>query len=86
MEVLSQHNEDGLREGFIRHFVDTTKPYYKERIAQKTEYRDGFFCDGYLWDCMLNPIITKEGKALDFLFQRGLFYVMWDVHSDDRVL
>ena len=86
MIILDSKKSDALRCNYIKNFVDTASTYYKENIEQKTMFSDGLCYTGYLWDCLLNPSIILENKAEQFLQKKRKIFIMWDIHSCDRIL
>lgn len=86
MIILDSKKSDVLRGNYIRNFVDTDSTYYKENIEQKTMFSDGLCYTGYLWDCLLKPSIILENKAEQILQEKRKIFIMWDIHSCDRIL
>ena len=86
MIILDNLKSDELRTKYIQNFVDTTKDYFVERIEQKTEFSDGLCYIGYLWDCLKNPKVISEAEASLILQGKQNLYIMWDIHSCERIL
>ena len=86
MIILDSKKSDALRGNYIKNFVDTDSTYYKENIEQKTMFSDGLCYTGYLWDCLLNPSIISESKADQLLKDKQKIFIMWDIHSCERIL
>ena len=86
MIILDSKKSDALRCNYIKNFVDTASTYYKENIEQKTMFSDGLCYTGYLWDCLLNLSIISESKADQLLKDKQKIFIMWDIHSCDRIL
>lgn len=86
MIILDTTKSDVLRRNYIKNFVDVASTYYKENIAQKTRFSDGLCYTGYLWDCLLNPCIILESEADRLLNEKRKVFIMWDIHSSDRIL
>lgn len=86
MNVLDNLQSDKLRSEYIRNFVDTTKEYYVNLIEQKTKFSDGVCYIGYLWDCLKNPQVIPEAEAKRILQEKQNIYIMWDIHSCERIL
>lgn len=86
MIVLDFFKSNEIRQQYIRSFVNTHSCYYRDRIEKKTEFSDGLHYDGYLWDCLLNPEIITESKAAQILNAVKNIFIMWDIHSCDRIL
>lgn len=86
MVILDSKESDVLRCNYIKNFVDTGSIYYKENIEQKTMFSDGLCYTGYLWDCLLNSSIILENKAEQLLQEKRKIFIMWDIHSSDRIL
>ena len=83
--VLDLKKSDELRDEYIKSFIDTSSSYYKENIKQKTLFNDGFCYSGYLWDCLLKPTVVTEYKAKQFLEGKEIIYIMWDIHSNEKI-
>lgn len=48
---------------------------------------DGWCYEGYLWDCLRSPVVIEHERALKNLRSSSeMRYVMWDVHSRDKIL
>ena len=86
MNILDAIKSDELRSEYIQSFVDTTKDYYLELIKHKTEFSDGLCYIGYLWDCLKNPKVISEAEASLILQGKQNLYIMWDIHSCERIL
>ncbi len=85
MVILDSKKSDDLRCNYIKNFVDTSSKYYKENIEHKTMFSDGLCYTGYLWDCLLNPSAILESKADQLLQEKRRIFIMWDIHSCDRI-
>ena len=83
--ILDSTKSEALRCNYIKSFVDTASAYYKDNIEQNTMFSDGLCYTGYLWDCLLNPKIILESKADQLLQEKRRIYIMWDIHSCDRI-
>lgn len=86
MNILDEVKSNQLRTEYILKFVDTTKDYFTERIEKKIRFSDGLCYTGYLWDCLKNPHILSETEADRILQKKNNVYIMWDIHSCDRIL
>ena len=77
-----------MRKAFIQRFVDTASDHYQKHIAALVQYSDGFYYDGYLWDCLRdnkeweNECRMEEAAA--FLSGKKNVFVMWDLFSKER--
>lgn len=85
MVVLDSKKSDTLRCNYIKNFVDTVSAYYKENIESKTMFSDRLCYTGYLWDCLQNPSIISECEADKFLSGKQKIFIMWDIHSCERI-
>lgn len=85
MNILSNLKSDKLRTEYIQNFVDTRKDYFVELIERKTEFNDGLCYTGYLWDCLKNPRVISESEATRILREKENIYIMWDIHSCERI-
>lgn len=87
-ELVPTEKAKALRKAFIQRFVDTTSDHYQKHIATLVQYSDGFYYDGYLWDCLQdnkewkNECRMKEAAA--FLSNKKNIFVMWDLLSKER--
>ena len=86
MTILNSTKSDILRCEYIKNFVNTSSLYYKKNIEQKTLFSDGLCYTGYLWYCLLKPTVISEYKAEQFLQEKRRIFIMWDIHSCDRIL
>lgn len=86
MIILDSIKSNTLRHKYIKEFVDTSLTYYKKNIERKIMFCDGLCYIGYLWDCLINPSIISEQKADQLLQEKRDFYIMWDIHSCERIL
>lgn len=86
MKVLDTIHSDKLRFNYTQKFVDTTKDYYIKLIEHKTQFSDGMCYVGYLWDCLKNPRVISEADASRILHKKQNLYIMWDIHSCERIL
>ena len=85
MTILDSTKSDALRCEYINKFVNTSSPYYKKYIEQKTLFSDGLCYTGYLWDCLLKPTVISEYDADQFLKGKRSLLIMWDIHSCERI-
>ncbi len=88
-EVLPTELAVALRKAFIQKFVDTTSEHYQKHIATLIQDIDGFYYDGYLWDCLQdNEKWKKECRMEDaatFLREKKNVFFMWDLFSKERL-
>ena len=85
MFVLDSAKSDDLRRQYIKTFVDTGSSYYIENIEHKKMFSDGQCYIGYLWDCLINPNVVSEYKADQLLQEKRKIFIMWDIHSCERI-
>jgi hypothetical protein len=86
MTILDSTKSDRLRCEYIKKFINTSSLYYKENIEQKTLFSDGVCYIGYLWDCLSTHTIISEYEADQFLQKKRTMFIMWDIHSSERIL
>ena len=86
MIILDSTKSDALRCEYINNFINTSSTYYKENIERKTSFSDGLCYTGYLWDCLFKPSIISEYRADKFLQKQRRVFIMWDIHSCERIL
>lgn len=86
MNILDDKKSDILRDKYINAFVDTNSPYFKENIEQKTMFCDGLCYTGYLWDSLIVTVMITEAEADRLLQEKQNVFVMWDIHSCERIL
>ena len=75
-----------LREHFIETFLDTKKDFFQRNIRQTKRFSDGVCYTGYLWDCIVRYSRISLNALLRKLLSHDKVYVMWDVHSCERIL
>lgn len=86
MTVLGQSKSDILRSEYISAFVNCDSPHYRKYIEQKRMFTDGMCYVGYLWDCLLNMDVISEYRAKMMLTEKRDVFIMWDIHSCERIL
>lgn len=86
MIVLDSKESNAIRQKYIKTFVNTMSTYYIDKISKVRKFSDGFCYVGYLWDCLINPIVVPESECISFVKQKINFYIMWDIHSAERIL
>ena len=84
--ILDSTKSDTLRCEYIKNFINTSSLYYKENIERKILFSDGLCYTGYLWDYLLKPTVISECKANQFLQGKRRMFIMWDIHSCERIL
>ena len=85
MKILNSEESDFLRSEYIQTFVNTNSTFYAEYIENKQMFSDGLCYTGYLWDCLLSPNVISEYKADMLLLDKQNVFIMWDIHSCDRI-
>ncbi len=85
MTVLGQSKSDILRNEYISVFVNCDSPHYRKFIEQKRMFTDGMCYVGYLWDCLLNMDVISEYRAKMMLTEKRDVFIMWDIHSCERI-
>lgn len=84
--ILSYMEAERIRTKYIDSFVNIATKYYKELIAQKKQFADGFYYVGYLWDSLKRVTPISKEEADQILMQKGKsVYVLWDLHSTQRI-
>ena len=85
MEVLNSEYSQLIRELYIECFVNTQSPHYIEGVQTRIPFRDGLCYTSYLWDCLKKPKKISRNKALNLLWERKNVFIMWDIHSEERI-
>lgn len=86
MRILEKNEAIQIREKCIEEFVAYNSDYYKEYIKKTRLFSDGECYTGYLWDCMKEKEIILEKDAEDCFLKISQFYVLWDIHTKERIL
>ena len=86
VEILDKKRGKELRNKYINRFINTDHKIYKEQIQIYHKFTDGYCYLGYLWDCILNPIVIDEAKFEEKARRIGKVYAFWDIHSCERIL
>lgn len=86
MKVLNEQQSSNIREKFINSFIDKASEYYVNYILKLNNFTDGWCYIGYLWDCFnfFEPI--EESFCLNYIETLDEIYIMWDIHSSERIL
>ena len=76
------------REAYIGRFVDRDSEFYKKHVGRLELHADGWCYEAYLWDCFRHPKATIRFEEIRraLLVKKALVFVMWDIHSCDKVL
>ena len=85
VEILDKKRGKELRNKYINRFINTDHKIYKEQIQIYHKFIDGYCYLGYLWDCILNPIVIDEAKFEEKARRIGKVYAFWDIHSCERI-
>ncbi len=84
--VITGPEADHIRDRYIGRFIDTSSEHYATYIATRTQYRDGLYYSGYLWDSLKCGQVIPEAKILNRPDPESeTVYVMWDLHSDEHI-
>lgn len=83
--LLQEDDAKKLRSLYLRSFVDVQSDYYQSHISKAELFRDGLCYRGYLWDCLHHPRVIPEESALQMICREKPVYVMWDIHSCEKV-
>lgn len=75
-----------FRNSYISKFVNTNSEHYKKYIESVKEYSDGTCYTGYLWDCLINPVVISIEDVTGKYSFLGNVLVFWDIHTKDRIL
>ncbi|MGN0487189.1 MAG: hypothetical protein ACI4GB_08135 [Acutalibacteraceae bacterium] len=86
MKILIEKPAEKIRKRFIHHFVNTELEYYSAQINELHSFKDGLCYTGYLWDCFKNCAVKSEEYCMKYIQNKDEFYVMWDIHSCERIL
>jgi hypothetical protein len=85
ISTLSSIEGEEIRSRYIKTFVDFEGEFYKANIETKHKFSDGYCYTGYLWDCLVSPIIISQEYLEATQKNLGSVYVFWDIHSCERI-
>lgn len=85
LSICSSEQSISLRETYIQSFIDTESYHYKTYINILNCYSDGLCYEGYLWDCLFHAEVVNFEYLTKSAAQLGNVYVLWDIHSKDRI-
>lgn len=74
-----------VRNKYIDKFIDTSSEHYKKYIATVNEYSDGICYTGYLWDCIINPVIIRFDEIIAYKDLLKQVLIFWDIHSKEKI-
>ena len=86
MILVDDKQSNLLRVKYVDEFVNKLSSYYFNNIQHLKKYSDGLCYDGYLWDCLKNAEVVSESKADLILKEKHNIYIMWDLHSNEKIL
>jgi len=86
IDVITGERARHIREMYIQRFVNTQLDGYKDTIATKTQFKDGEYYVGYLWDYLISKEVVIDRQIFEILEQEPReIYVFWDLHSSQRI-
>ena len=86
ISVLDSAEGEEIRNRYIKIFIDFDGEFYKANIETKHKFSDGYCYTGYLWDCLVSPIVISQECFEAMQGNLGHVYVFWDMHSSERIL
>lgn len=86
IKILDKKRGLELRNKYIDSFVNINHKLYKEQIQTQHKFVDGYCYLGYLWDYIVNPTVIDEINFEEKAKKIGEVYVLWDIHSCERIL
>lgn len=86
MIIIHSEMASIIRSYYVKAFINVNCEYYQKNISKLREYSDGMFYDGYLWDCYKKPLLKDEQSLMTILESKGSVFIMWDLHSSEKVL
>lgn len=85
VQCLDVGQSQRIRERFIDEFVDQDAPGFGAYIRRREDFADGPAYTGYLWDFLGGRTLIDEAELWNRVNRRDWIYVMWDIHSADRI-
>ena len=85
MVSLDLFTSNNIRQKYIQAFINTNSHYFIDTIKKVENFKDGLCYTGYLWDCLKSCTVISEKKAEDILEEKKDIYVMWDIHSCEKI-
>ena len=86
IQILPESVATALRRAYIHRFVDIDSDYFRRSIAAEKKYTDGWYYEGYLWNCLKSFQIIREETFYELLCEKGAVYLFWDLHSEEKIL
>lgn len=83
--ILTGLIADEIRASYVQAFINLDSEYYINNIKKLNSFSDGLCYTGYLWDCFKFFQIKAESFCKTFLDSKRNLYVLWDIHSKDRI-
>lgn len=83
--VLLPNEADAFRNQYIQTFINTSKEHYHQYIENLQRYSDGICYIGYLWDCLIEPVVIDFPYVKSKSDLLNEVFVFWDNHSQDRI-
>jgi len=85
VRILPLEEGRHARSQYIETFIDIESDWYREKIAVLSPCSDGYCYQGYLWDCLKSHKVIRQEQFVERIANRGLVFVMWDIHSHDKI-
>lgn len=83
--IISNEKGNEIRKKYIQNFVSVESEYYREYIKNVKECIDGKCYTGYLWECLKYPMTISEKEGEKILRKYSDLYIMWDIHSCEKI-
>ena len=83
--IISGEKQEKIRSMYCSSFVKTESDGYKRNIEIKHNYSDGYCYNGYIWDYLINPVISDEHSLAETIKTLKNIYVFWDIHSCEKI-
>lgn len=85
-QILSTEESALWRQSYVDAFVDTACECYQQHVSKPRKFSDGVHHEGYLWDCLRDPVRITYERFCNEITRYSEIYVIADDHSRDRVL
>lgn len=85
MKIFDEQQSFDIRNKFVNCFINKNTDYYANNINSLQTFKDGECYMGYLWDCFNQFEQKNESICMCSLKKVDEFYLMWDIHSCERI-
>ena len=83
--IIEGEKQEKIRGTYCSSFAKVDDDGYRRNIDTRHKYSDGYCYNGYLWDYLIDPIVSDERSLMAAIKELKSIYVLWDIHSHEKI-